>query len=77
MVQPSGSEVLTKSALGDVDAQLRRYSAAGRVRGDGAGLAEERPQRVLLAVLGVGTLLAHVRRQVQLVAAVTLFCWGQ
>ena len=74
---PTGQGLLTEGALGVIDAELRRYGPAGRVRGDGAGLAEERPEWVLLAVLGVGTLLTHVRRQVQLVAAVALFCWAK
>ena len=69
--------MITERALRGVEAELRRYGTAGRVRGDGAVLAEERPERVLLAVLCVGTLHADARDQVQLVPAITLFCWGE
>ena len=53
--------MITERALRGVEAELRRYSTARRIRADGAILAEERPERVLLTVLSVGTLHADAR----------------
>ena len=56
-----GQGLLTEVALGDIDSELRWYGPAGRVRSDGAGLAEERPKWVggyLLSVHWVSLMLS-------------------